>query len=271
MSDVIKIEEVKTASFTMNYFKFGNGDKTLVIIPGLSVQSVMGSAQLVAQAYASMTDEFTIYLFDRRSDMPKTYLIKDMAQDTAEAIASLGLGKVYLFGTSQGGMIAMQIAIDHPEQVSMLVLGSTSAKIGQNESRGIERWIKLAREGKAEELYLEFGEAVYPKAVYEQSKEIFIQMAKTVTAQDLERFVILAEGINGFDIEPDLRRITCPTLVLGSNDDRVLGGEASKRIFGLIGDQEGSEIYMYDGYGHAAYDTAPDYRERMLKFLSKMG
>lgn len=267
MSEVIKIEEIKTASFTMNYFKFGHGDKTLVIIPGLSVQSVMGSAELVAQAYASMTDEFTIYLFDRRSDLPRTYMVKDMAEDTSEAIAALGLGKVILFGTSQGGMIAMQIAIDHPEQISKLVLGSTSAKVEQKESQGIDRWIKLAGEGKAQELYLEFGEAVYPKAVYEQSKDIFIQMAQTVTSEDLERFVILAEGIEGFDIESDLNRITCPTFVIGSNDDRVLGGEASTRIFGLLGNQDESQIYMYDGYGHAAYDTAPDYRERMLKFL----
>lgn len=267
MSDGIKIDTVKTPSFTMNFFKFGHGSRTLVIIPGLSVQSVMGSAELVAQAYASMTDEFTIYLFDRRSDLPQTYPIKDMAQDTSEAIDALGLGEVVLFGTSQGGMIAMQIAIDHPEQVNMLVLGSTSAKIESDESQGIGRWIKLAQEGKAQELYLEFGEAVYPKAVYEQYKDTFIQMAQTVTDEDLERFVILAGGIIGFDIESDLNRITCPTLVIGSNDDRVLGGEASKRIFGLLGNQEDSEIYMYDGYGHAAYDTAPDYRERMMKFL----
>ena len=26
---------------------------------------------------------------------------------------------------------------------------------------------------------------------------------------------------------------------------------------------------MYSGYGHAAYDTAPDYRERILDFLKK--
>jgi hypothetical protein len=25
---------------------------------------------------------------------------------------------------------------------------------------------------------------------------------------------------------------------------------------------------MYDGYGHAAYDFAPDYKEQVLKFLS---
>ena len=27
--------------------------------------------------------------------------------------------------------------------------------------------------------------------------------------------------------------------------------------------------HMYDGYGHAAYDTAPDYKERVLGFLAQ--
>ena len=26
-------------------------------------------------------------------------------------------------------------------------------------------------------------------------------------------------------------------------------------------------LCMYDGYGHAAYDMAPDYKERILEFL----
>ena len=27
------------------------------------------------------------------------------------------------------------------------------------------------------------------------------------------------------------------------------------------------KLYMYNGYGHAAFDTAPDYRERIMKFF----
>lgn len=268
MTDMIRVETVQTEEFAMDYFKFGHGDRTLVIIPGLSVQSVMGSANQVAQAYESLTDEFTVYLFDRRSDLPDTYSIADMARDTSEAIESLGLGQVYLFGTSQGGMIAMQIAIDHPDQVTRLVLGSSSAAVGGNEYRTINSWTTLAEEKNAEGLYLAFGEAVYPHDVFEQSKDLLIQMAATVTSEDLDRFVILANGINGFDILDDLDRITCPVLVLGSNDDQVLGGDASVLIADHLGNQAESELYMYDGYGHGAYDTAPDYKDRILAFLT---
>ena len=44
----IQIETVKTDAFTMDYFQFGQGKETLVILPGLSVQSVMDSADAVA-------------------------------------------------------------------------------------------------------------------------------------------------------------------------------------------------------------------------------
>ena len=265
--DNSKIKTVVTDSFSMDYFKFGKGARTFIIIPGLSVQSVMGSADLIADAYAPMADDFTVYVFDRRKDLPDTYSVNDMAADTAEAIMRLGLSGVDIFGASQGGMIAMKIAIDHPELVHKLVLGSTAAKIGDAEYEGIKSWLEPARKGDAEALYLAFGEAVYPKAVYEQSKELLVQISKTVTAEDLSRFVILAEGTKGFDVSSELGRISCPVLVLGSSDDQVLGAEASEFIAGCLKDKEGFEIHMYDGYGHAAYDVAPDYKERLMKFL----
>lgn len=28
------------------------------------------------------------------------------------------------------------------------------------------------------------------------------------------------------------------------------------------------ELHMYDGYGHAAYVFAPDYKERLLRFFT---
>ena len=87
----IKIETVKTDAFSMDYFKFGHGKKIFVILPGVSVQSVMGSAELVAEAYKLFADEFTVYVFDRRKELPESYSIAEMAADTAEVFACLGL------------------------------------------------------------------------------------------------------------------------------------------------------------------------------------
>ena len=57
--------------------------------------------------------------------------------------------------------------------------------------------------------------------------------------------------------------------MIGSKDDRVLGAEASEQIAENLKGREDVVLYMYDGFGHAAYDTAPDYKERILDFLNE--
>ncbi len=90
-----------------------------------------------------------------------------------------------------------------------------------------------------------------------------------MTAEDLKRFVILAKGAENFDITDDLEKIDCPVLLLGAADDRVLGAYAAEQIAEILSKRPDFEMYMYDGYGHAAYDTTLDYKERMLRFLIK--
>ena len=266
----LEIKTVKTDDFEMEYFNFGHGEKTMVIIPGLSVDGVMKYADAVAGAYSLMTDDFTVYVFERRRNLPERYSIYDMAHDTVTAIKALGLEQIYLFGASQGGMISMVIAVSEPELVCKLILGSTSSSVseGQN-SKAVENWVRLAKEENAEDLYLAFGEALYPKEVFEQARGLLAESAKSVTEEDLARFVILAEAVKGFDVSEKLSLISCPVLVIGSKDDKVLGGDASEVIYEKLKDHCDSELYMYEGYGHAVYDLAPDYRERMMGFFKK--
>ena len=263
----IQIEKVRTDSFAMDFFRFGRGKETLVILPGLSVQSVMGSAELVAEAYRLLADEFTVYVFDRRKELPGEYSVREMAEDTSKALRALGLAQVNVFGASQGGMMALEIAIGHPELVRKLVLGSAAARVPETLLQTAAEWIRLAKAGNAEALYLAFGEALYPREVFEQSRELLIRTAETVTGEELRRFVILAEGVKGFDVTGDLEKLVCPVLVLASADDRVLGPDAAGDIAEKLGGRPDFALFTYEGYGHAAYDLAPDYKERILRFL----
>lgn len=262
----IPIETIQTKSFSMDYIKFGQGKDTLVILPGLSVQSVMRVANAIARDYRTLADDFTVYLFDRRKEIPGVYTVHDMARDTAEAIRTLGLEQINLFGASQGGMIAQVIAIQHPELVRRLVLGSTSACVDDAGIQEIEKWVRYAKAGDSAGLYLAFGEAIYSKETFEQFRKMLTEIAETVTEAELKRFVVMAEGSRGFDVTSELEGIRCPVLVLGSRDDRVLGGAASEVIARHLGPR--AELFMYDGYGHAAYDMAPDYKQRILRFLT---
>ena len=213
---------VRTDAFTMHYFRFGCGEKPLVILPGLSVQSVMDSAQAVAEEYAVMADDFTVWLFDRREDL----------------------------------------------LVGRLALGSTAPEADTAESGVLEKWIALARSGDAVGLYLAFGRAIYPEPVFEQYRSILAEAGKTVTEKELARFVILAGGTSGFDVTDRLPEIKCPVFAIGSADDKVLGAASLRKITEKLGDRPDFTSYIYDGYGHAAFDTAPDYRERLYHFFA---
>ena len=264
----MKNQTVRTDRFTMDYFRFGQGKETLVILPGLSVQSVMGSAELIAESYRPLAEEFTIWVMDRRRELPPVYPVREMARDTEEALRTLGLGPVGLFGASQGGMMALTMALEQPELVRRLALGSAAARVTPAQYASIEEnWIRPARAGRAEALYLAFGEALYPPATFEQYRALLLEAAGTVTAEELRRFVVLAEGVKGFDVSGELEKLACPVLVLGAGDDRVLGGDAARLLAEGLKGRPDCELHTYDGYGHAAYDTAPDYKERLLRFV----
>ena len=183
---------------------------------------------------------------------------------------ALGLEGSVLFGASQGGMIAMEIAARHPDLVRALGLGSTAARMPQSRCGAVDRWIKLAREGNTEALYLDFAEAIYPENVFHQYRDTFVALSRSVTEADLKRFIILAEGMHGFDDLDLLPLLACPVLLLGSRDDAVLGADAFSEIQKKLSGRSGFCSHLYDGFGHASFDTAPDYLSRILTFLNSI-
>ena len=64
-----------------------------------------------------------------------------------------------------------------------------------------------------------------------------------------------------------LDRIRCPVLALGDAGDEVLDADATMEIAQELDFRPDFRLYLYTGYGHAAFDTAPDYRKRLLDFF----
>ena len=60
--------------------------------------------------------------------MNKGYSTRDMAEDLAFGMQTLGITRAKVLGVSQGGMIAQYLAIDHPELVDRLVLAVTLSR-----------------------------------------------------------------------------------------------------------------------------------------------
>lgn len=263
-----EVPEVRSAEVSegeLQYFSFGKGEKTFVIFPGASVTSVMNSAAGVAAAYAGFTKDYTVYLFETRTDMPDGYTVEQMAEDAAEAMEKLGIEGADILGCSLGGMIGQCLAVFHPELVNALVLASTSASPNDMTDASCGNWAKLAREGKVTELNRQMFDTIYSPEYYEQYKDVFASMEEVGTPEELRHFAVTVEACTRFDIHDRLSGISCPVLVIGSWGDKVLSGEASVQIARAIP----AELFMYTNYGHAAYDEAPDFKDRMMTFFAR--
>jgi len=259
------VETVSTEDMEMDYIVFGSGRKAFVILPGLSIHSVMGSVEAIEAAYKDFSEEYTVYVFDRAKDIQEGYTVRDMAADTAVAMKSLNIEGADIFGASQGGMIALYIAIDHPELVHKMILGSTLAKPNDTFNRVVDEWIQLAKERNEVGLLESFADNVYSQATLDAYRETLISFNLGISDAEYRRFIILAEACKTFDCYDALSAVQCPVLVIGSEGDCVVTAEGSRQIAEAIG----CELYLYDdSYGHGVYDEAPDYRQRCLDFLA---
>lgn len=258
------VKTVSAKDVEMEYTVFGSGKKSFIILPGISIHSVMGSADAIAAAYSMFAQDYTVYVFDPPKNIREGYTVRDMADDTAEAMKALKIKNAYIFGASQGAMMAMYIAIDNPKLVNRIVLGSTLPKPNGTCEKIIGEWSELARNKDETGLLESFADNVYSQATLDAYRDVLISSNRGITDEEYSRFLIQADACRSFDCSEDLRKIKCPVLVLGSEGDRIVSPEGSREIAEILG----CEIYLYDeNYGHGVYDEAPDYKQRLMDFF----
>ena len=75
-----------------------------------------------------------------------------------------------------------------------------------------------------------------------------------------------AYAILDFDLRDELNKISCPTLILAGSDDQTVGtGAASELNEGITG----SELFVYEGLGHGAFEEAKDFYDRIFAFCNR--
>ena len=82
--------------------------------------------------------------------------------------------------------------------------------------------------------------------------------------KDRNRFLYLAQSCLDCNVYEDLNKISCPVFVIGGCCDLVVGAEASLEI----AEKLRCECYMYENLGHALYEEAKDFNQRVYDFLS---
>ncbi len=252
----------------MSYVSFGHGTRNLIILPGLSdgLATVKGKAFLLAVPYQIFFDDFRVYMFSRKDDMPEGYTIRDMAEDQAKALNTIGIDKACVLGVSQGGMIAQYLAIDHPELVEKLVIAVSASRPHQISFERIRNWLEFVNNGDHRSLMIDTAENSYSPEYLKKYRKIYPLIGIIGKPKDYGRFIINAEAVLGFNAYDEIDKIKCPTLIICGEDDKIVGPEASYEMKDRI---PNSVLCMYEGLGHAAYEEAKDFNRRIYEFLNK--
>lgn len=251
----------------MDYAAFGKGKKYLIMLPGLGdgLRTVKGMAATLSNMYRIFARQYRVYMFSRRHPLPVGFTSRDMAADIKAAMDTLGIEKADVLGVSQGGTIAQYLAADHPEAVSRLVLAVTYAAPNQIINECVGSWIDLAGDCNYRGIFITTTERSYTERMLKKYRPLYPLLSRVAVPKSLERFTVMAQACLTHDAREVLGRITAPTLIIGGARDRIVGGDAVSELAELI---PGSELYVYEKYGHALYEEAKDFNARVLGFLT---
>ncbi len=247
----------------IDYITFGRGSKSLIMIQGLNTRGIRGSAVMLAWMYRIFAKDYTVYLFDRRPDLWEGITVKDLAEDVAAAMDALNIAGADIFGVSQGGMIAQYLALHRPELVHKLVLAVTLSRNNDTVTGVIHRWVALTRQSNWKELVADMAEKMYSDAYIRQYRPFLPLLTVLQKPKDVNRFLILSRACLTCDTYDLLPNITCPVFVIGGQQDKVVGAEASREI----AEKLGCKLWLYENLGHAAYEEARDFNQKVYDFL----
>lgn len=257
---------LKLDGATMDYIRFGTGERILVMLPGLGdgLRSVKGTALPMAAMYRAFAKDFTVYAFSRRSPLLRGFTTRDMAADQARAMDALGIVRADILGVSMGGMIAQHLAVDNPEKVNKLILTVTSARPNPVLTESVNEWVSLAQKGDHAGFMDSNLRRIYSAEYYRKNRWLAPIVGRLTKPKSYERFFIQAEACLKHDAYEAMHRIQSPTLVVGGEQDKTLGGAPSREMAAVI---PRSQLRMYERWGHGLYEEEKDFNRLVLHFL----
>ena len=194
----------------------------LVVAPGLTSEHVnpTGMQRRMTLSWAEpFARHFTVHLLQRKPGLASGATMSDIAADYAAAIEDDIGGPVLLHGTSSGGSVALQLAIDRPELIQRLVLAAAACRLSP---KGRQVQIEVARLTRAGDhrgtAALLFG-TLAPGPLRYVARGVGWVMGGSFAVDDPSDMLTVIAAEDVFDAEPELSRVTAPALVLGGSAD----------------------------------------------------
>ena len=244
-----------SSGLTVEYDVKGAGPP-VVLLPGL------GNRRLVwTEVAMALEDRHRVYTCDFRGyasrwDGPG-FGIKDLAGDVALVIRELGIEDPIVMGHSQGGFVALELALAHPGLIRGLVLLASASYTDEYGKNLLRMWRALAEKADVQVLVDELFLWNFSwHFCNERTREMRILKAMIRKhAFDLSSFALHSLACEGHETRDRLPAIQIPTLLVGGELDIVMTQRHNQILAKLI---PHSELVVLPHAGHNLLAEAPE-------------
>lgn len=166
-----------------------------------------------------------------RSDKPHTpYSISLFAQDWLTVLDRLQIQRAVLVGFSQGGMVAMAMALQQPQRFTSLVLAGTTCCIPPAVSDNLQQRLEQLEELGALAAAKLACRSIFSPRFIEANPDYIQHFIHRRAATDQTVLNNAMQAVTGFSVCAQLCRLPHPCLVLAAADDRLTPPEAVEAI-----------------------------------------
>ena len=195
--------------------------------------------------------------------------VKNLVSDLRGLIRHLGYQKIALAGHSWGGYLAMAYAAVFPETIAQLILIDSVtpnyAEFGDYidfENKYPEEY-KVYRQKSAQAAFYRSKKALHESTVAylkmlfysAENRDRFIAGARDYTVNAASGALISASA-DGYNLEPFLRKMKIPTLLIHGEHDANIKSEVSMGILKNLLPQ--SQVVIFDRSGHLPFYEEPE-------------
>jgi pimeloyl-ACP methyl ester carboxylesterase/DNA-binding SARP family transcriptional activator len=234
-----EIRFAPTAHGEVAYASWGEGDEAIVVMWGLMTNIEVGLDEPRVRAVLDrLAERHRVVMIDRRGMglSERVGVLPTAAsanEDVCAVLDHLGLDRAWLFGSSVGGTMAIDVALRRPDRVAGLLLYGTSASGRWSPEtpwalhpRVMEAWLeRLCDPAHYDEGLRRFA----PSAADDpQVRAWYVRLLRNAASRLGVRELLRA--FHALDLSPRLGAVRVPTLVMQREGDRVVPLAAGEQL-----------------------------------------